>query len=198
MRGMRAGARESDEVSLYPLFLKLDGLRVLVVGAGAVAERKVMSLLAAGARLRVVAPRATEKIRRLAQEGTVEWEARPFEDADIEGNWLVIASTSDAELQRRVAAAAAPRRIFVVAVDDPAHASAYSGAVVRRTPFTIAVSSSGATPALTRLVREIIEQVLPSTEWVEHAKRLRAKWLAEGTPTGDRFAELVKTIKERS
>ena len=201
MRGMRAGARESDEAkeaSLYPLFLKLDGLRVLVVGAGAVAERKVMSLVAAGARVRVVAPQATEKIRRLAQEGTVDWEGRPFEDADIEGTWLVVASTSDAELQRRVAVAAAPRRVFVVAVDDPAHASAYSGAVVRRPPFTVAISSSGATPALTRLVREVVEQVLPGSEWVQHAKRLRAKWLAEGKPTGERFAELVKTIKERS
>jgi uroporphyrin-III C-methyltransferase/precorrin-2 dehydrogenase/sirohydrochlorin ferrochelatase len=188
--------RTSDESSLYPLFLKLDGRRVLVVGAGAVAERKIMALVPAGARVRVVAPDATEKIQRLARQGTIEWDARAFEEADIDGSWLVIASTANAELQQRVAAASAAHRVFVVAVDDPAHASAYSGAVVRRPPFAIAISSSGATPALTRLVREIIEQVLPSDAWIEHAKRLRAKWLAEGTPTADRFAELVKTIRE--
>jgi uroporphyrin-III C-methyltransferase/precorrin-2 dehydrogenase/sirohydrochlorin ferrochelatase len=186
-----------DQASLYPLFLKLEGRRVLVVGAGSVAERKVTSLVAARADVRVVAPQATDEIRRLAAEKTLEWEARAFEDADVDGSWLVIASTADAELQRRVVDSAAARRIFVVAVDDPAHASAYSGAVVRRPPFTIAISSSGATPALTRLVREVVEHVLPSEEWIEHAKRLRAKWFAEGTPAGDRFAELVKEIKGR-
>jgi siroheme synthase-like protein len=185
-----------DEASLYPLFLKLGGLPVLVVGAGTVAERKVVALLSAGARIRVVAPRATAKIQQLAQATTIEWTARGFEDADVEHVWLVVASTSDADVQRRVAAAASAHRTFVVAVDDPAHASAYSGAVVRRPPFTIAISSSGATPAMTRLVREVIERVLPSDAWVEHAKRLRAKWLAEGTPTGNRFAELVRAIKE--
>jgi siroheme synthase-like protein len=183
------------EASLYPLFLKLGGRPVLVVGAGSVAERKVMTLLSAGARIRVVAPRATAKIQQLAQAKTIEWTARGFKDADVEQVWLVVASTSDADVQRRVAATASAHHTFVVAVDDPTHASAYSGAVVRRPPFTIAISSSGATPAMTRLVREVVEQVLPSDAWVEHAKRLRAKWLAEGTPTGDRFAELVRAIK---
>lgn len=188
----------SDEASLYPLFLKLAERAVLVVGAGAVAERKITSLLAAGARVRVVSPDATEAVRRLSREGAIEWRERGFEDADADGAWLVIAATSDPEVQRRSAAAAGARRAFVVAVDDPANASAYSGAVVKRPPFTIAISSSGATPALTRLVREIIEQVLPGDEWIEHAKRLRAKWQAEGTPIADRFAELVKSLKHRA
>jgi siroheme synthase-like protein len=187
----------SETASLYPLFLKLEGRSVVVIGAGPVAERKITSLLAAGARVRVVAPEATDSVRRLASEKAIEWHPRAFEDADTDGAWLIIAATSDAELQRRAAAVAGARHIFVVAVDDPANATAYSGAVVRRPPFTIAISSSGATPALTRLVREIIEQVLPREEWVEHAKQLRAKWLAEGTPTGDRFAELVKSLKKR-
>jgi siroheme synthase-like protein len=187
-----------DQASLHPLFLKLGGRPVLVVGAGAVAERKVASLLAAGARVKMVAPAATDALERLAREGTIEWLARTFEDADADGMWLVIAATPDPDVQRRAAAAAAARRVFVVAVDDPENASAYSGAVVERPPLMIAISSSGAAPALTRLLREIIEQVLPHEEWIEHAKQLRAKWQAEGTPTGDRFAELVKSIKERA
>jgi siroheme synthase-like protein len=183
------------ETSLLPLFLKVAGKIVLVVGAGPVAERKIESLLEADARVRVVAPGATEGVQRLAREGRIEWRARPFNDADAEEAWLAFAATSDPDVQVLVARATAARRVFCVAVDDPANASAYSGALVRRSPFTIAISSGGATPALTRLVREVVEHVLPGKDWVEHATRLRAKWLAEGTPMGDRFAELVREVK---
>jgi siroheme synthase-like protein len=188
---------DGAQASLLPLFLKLAGKTVLVVGAGPVAERKIESLLEAGARVRVVAPEATESVKRLASEGRVEWRARGFDDADVDDVWLVFAATSDAAVQAQVARATTTRRIFCVAVDDPANASAYSGALVRRPPFTIAISSGGATPALTRLVREVVEHVLPSPDWVDHATRLRAKWLAEGTPMADRFAELVRHLKER-
>jgi uroporphyrin-III C-methyltransferase/precorrin-2 dehydrogenase/sirohydrochlorin ferrochelatase len=184
-----------DEASLYPIFLKLEGRRVLVVGAGAVAERKIASLREARARVRVVAPQATDAIRAWAAEGSIELLLRPFQGADAHDAWLVIAATPDAAVQESVAAAAEARGCFVVAVDDPAHASAYSGAVVRRPPFTVAISSSGATPALTRLLREVIEHVLPSEGTVARAKELRARWLAEGTPTADRFADLVRELK---
>lgn len=187
----------SDEASLHPLFLKLEGRAVLVVGAGAIAERKILPLLDAGARVHVVAPDATSELQRLARDGTIEWSARSFEDADANGAWLIVAATGDGSVQRHVAAAGQARRVFVLAVDDPANASAYSGAVVRRAPFTIAISSSGAMPAMTRLLREVIESVLPGEEWVDHARRLRAKWVAEGTPMGDRFGELVKQINAR-
>jgi siroheme synthase-like protein len=188
----------AGEASLFPLFLKLERRPVLVVGAGAVAERKVMALVGAGARVRLVAPLATPELRRLAAAGLLEWSPRPFEESDVEGIWLVVAATGDVEVQRHVATAAEARRIFLLAVDDPANASAYAGAVVRRPPFLVAISSSGATPALTRLVREIIEQVLPGDAWIEHAKALREKWLADGTPTGERFGALVRELKERA
>ena len=168
---------------------------MLVVGAGLVAERKIGPLLDAGALVRVVAPSATETVRVLANARRLEWLARPFEDEDVDGAWLIFTATSDGMVQRRVAEAAAARRVFCVAVDDPANASAFSGAVVERPPFLVAISSSGTAPALTRLVREVIEHVLPGDHWIEHAKRLRAKWLAEGTPMGDRFAELVRDVK---
>ncbi len=187
-----AGAR------VYPVFLKLSGRRALVVGAGAVAERKIEALLEAQALVRVVAPEATQQVRALAAAGSIEWRARSFEDADVDGAWLVVAATSDAAVQQRAAAACEARRVFVIAVDDPANASAYSGAIVARPPFTIAISSSGATPALTRLIREIVEQVLPSEEWVERAQLLRAKWRASGTPMGDRFGELVRELAAKT
>jgi uroporphyrin-III C-methyltransferase/precorrin-2 dehydrogenase/sirohydrochlorin ferrochelatase len=185
-----------DQANLYPVFLKLEGRRVLVVGAGAVAERKIAALLQAGARVRVVAPEATDAVRGWAAAGEVEWDPRRFEDADLHDAWLVVAATADAAAQRGIAAAAEARRCFVVAVDDPAHASAYSGAVVRRPPFTVAISSSGATPALTRLLREVVEHVLPSEDTIARAKDLRARWQAEETPIADRFADLVREVKK--
>jgi uroporphyrin-III C-methyltransferase/precorrin-2 dehydrogenase/sirohydrochlorin ferrochelatase len=182
---------------IYPLFLRLGGRGVLVVGAGAVAGRKIEALVEAGARVRVVAPSATARVRELADAGTVEWHANRFVEGDAEGAWLAIAATSDADVQRAVSAACAARRIFCIAVDDPPNATAYSGAVVRRPPFTIAISSSGETPALTRLVREVIEAALPSEQWVQHARALRKKWRAEKTPMGQRFAELVRDLAKR-
>lgn len=184
-----------DGPSLLPLFLKLEGRTALVVGAGAVAERKIAALLDAGALVRVVAPEASDAVRTLAAEGRVEWRARAFEDADLDGAWLAFAATSDAVVQRGVAESAAARRVFCVAVDDPPNASAYSGAVVRRPPFAIAVSSSGAAPALTRLVREVLESALPSDDWIARAEQLRARWLAEKTPMQDRFEQLVRELR---
>jgi siroheme synthase-like protein len=188
----------AGDASLFPLFLKLAGRAVLVVGAGAIAERKVASLRAAGAEVRLVAPDATAELRRLAGEGLLAWEARGFEESDLEGAWLVVAATGDPDTQKRVAAATEARRVFLLAVDDPPNASAYSGAVVHRPPFLVAISSSGATPALTRLLREIIEQVLPGDSWIEHARALREKWIADGTPMGERFGDLVRSLRQRA
>ncbi len=183
---------------IYPLFLKLGGRPVLVVGAGAVAERKIEGLLEAGARVLVVAPSATARVEALARDGAIEWQRRAFVEGDLEGRWLVIAATSDADVQGRVGSSCANRRIFCVAVDDPPNASAYAGAVVRRPPFTVALSSSGETPALTRLLREVIELALPSDEWIAHARELRRRWRSEKTPMGARFAELVRELARRS
>jgi siroheme synthase-like protein len=183
-----------SEASLYPLFLKLQDRSVLVVGAGEVAERKVESLVESGAQVRVVAPQATAGIRELARKKTIQWVERRFEDSDAGGAWLLVAATADAVVQEQVADAGLTHRCFVLAVDDPRHASAYSGAVVRRPPFTIAISSSGDTPALTRLVRELIEEVLPGERWVDSARKLRARWIADKTPMGERFGQLVREL----
>jgi uroporphyrin-III C-methyltransferase/precorrin-2 dehydrogenase/sirohydrochlorin ferrochelatase len=188
---------DSREPALHPIFLKLQRRRVLVVGAGAVAERKIAALLEAEADVIVVAPKATEAVQAWAAQGALRWHARGFAEPDAEGAWIVVAATSDPEVQRRAARAAEERRIFVLAVDDIANATAYSGAIVRRAPFTIAISSSGEAPALTRLIRELIEQVLPGPDWVERAKELRAEWIEAKTPATDRFGALVRDFAAR-
>jgi uroporphyrin-III C-methyltransferase/precorrin-2 dehydrogenase/sirohydrochlorin ferrochelatase len=187
----------APDEALYPLFLKVRGRAVLVVGAGPAAERKVASLLESGALVRLVAPEATPELRRLAGEGRLEWRARPFEPADADGAWLIVAATGDVAVQASVAQTGEARATFVLAIDDPRHASAYGGAIVRRPPFVVAISSSGATPALSRLVREIIEAALPGDDWIARARELRARWKAEGTPMAERFAALVRDFKPR-
>lgn len=183
---------------LHPLFLRLDGRTVVVVGAGTVAERKIAALIRAGAFVRVVAPSATKSVAALASSSRIEWRARMFEDTDLDGAWLAFASTDDSSVQRAVAEAARARRVFLVAVDDIPNASAYSAATVQRAPFTIAISSGGEAPALSRLLREILESVLPEHEWVEAARALREKWRAERTPMESRFRELVRAFKLRA
>ncbi len=182
---------------LYPLFLKVEGRRVVVVGAGTVAEKKIVDLVAAGANVRVVSPEATTCVAELAANGAIAWERRGFEERDVADAWLVIASTTDPDVQKRASDASDARQTFCVAVDDLPNGSAYSAAVVRRAPFTVAISSSGEAPALARLIRELIEEVLPEQDWIDAARALREKWRADGTPMSSRFGELVRAFKQK-
>jgi uroporphyrin-III C-methyltransferase/precorrin-2 dehydrogenase/sirohydrochlorin ferrochelatase len=173
-----------------PLFLRLEGKRVIVVGGGQIATRKAKELTLAGADVTIVAPDVAGEV----PEGA-HWIRRAFDEADLEGSWLVVAATDDSSVQRRLAQAAARLRVFIIAVDDLANASAISPAVVRRGPVTVAISSGGEAPALTRLLRELIEQLLPEDRYVEIARDLRRRWKREGRPMGLRFAELVQALR---
>jgi siroheme synthase-like protein len=184
--------------SLFPLFLRLADKDVLVVGAGAVAERKIQDLVDVGARVRVVALETTPAVDALAERGVVALSRREFDEGDVDGAWLVVAATSDPGVQTRVCARASRDRVFSIAVDDPPNGTAYSASVIRREPFTVAISSSGETPALSRLLREVLEQALPDRDWVQAARTLREKWRAEGTPMASRFSDLVRAFKERA
>lgn len=188
----------SDPRVLFPVFLDLKDKVVLVVGAGVVATRKVDELAAMGAKLRVVAPLATPELEARAAAGELTLERRKFEEADVDGAWFVLASTDDSDAQRRVAEACEQAQVFCIAVDDPPNASAYGGGVVRRGPVTISISTSGEAPALARLLREVLEQVLPDEDYVDAARALREKWKADKTPMASRFGELVQAFKERS
>jgi len=186
------------ERNLYPLFLHLEGRDVLVVGAGSVAEKKIEDLVAAKADIRVVAPKATKRIRELAKAGTIAWSARAFTVSDVAGAWLVVSATGSRSVAKRVFQEAEERLVFVLAVDDPKNGSAISSSVVRRDPFVVAISSSGHAPALTRLLRELIEQILPEDRWIRAARDLRSHWRVEHVPMGSRFAELVRSFKARA
>lgn len=179
---------------LFPLFLDLEGKRVLVVGAGSVGARKIDELVAAKAIVRVVSLHALESVIDRARSGAIEIERRAFAETDVDGAWLVIAATNDPKVNGAIARACEARRVFVNAVDDPARSSAIFASIVRRAPFTIAISSSGELPALSKLLRTVIEAVLPEERWIDAARALRVKWKKDQTPMKDRFAELVRAI----
>jgi uroporphyrin-III C-methyltransferase/precorrin-2 dehydrogenase/sirohydrochlorin ferrochelatase len=154
-------------MSLFPIFVKLAGRRVLVVGAGPVAESKIDGLLRAGATVAIVAPTATDAIREWASQKQVEWHAREFSPADLEGAALVIAAVP-AEVAGAVFAEARARGILCNSVDDPDNCDFYYPSVVNRGDLQIAISTGGHSPALAQRLRKELElQFGPEyAEWV--------------------------------
>ncbi|HRK48632.1 MAG TPA: NAD(P)-dependent oxidoreductase, partial [Nocardioides sp.] len=110
----------------YPAGLMLADRRVVVVGGGHVAQRRVPQLIAVGADVVVVSPEVTPAVEGLATGGEITWHQRGFEDADLEGAWYVIAATDDFEVNESVSEGAERRRIFCVRADDGTRASAWT------------------------------------------------------------------------
>ncbi|QJA05982.1 bifunctional precorrin-2 dehydrogenase/sirohydrochlorin ferrochelatase [Thermosulfurimonas marina] len=161
----------------YPVFLKLEGRLCVVVGGGEVAERKVEALLEAGARVRVIAPEVTETLRRWAEEGRVELEVRPYREGDLSGAWLVVAATDDPGVQEAVFREAEERGLFCNVVDKPEICSFIVPSVVRRGRLQLAISTSGASPAAARRIRERLEEEF-GPEWEVYLE-LMARWRRE-------------------
>ncbi|PLC55269.1 uroporphyrinogen-III C-methyltransferase [Pollutimonas nitritireducens] len=144
---------------LFPLFADLKGRRVLVVGGGTVAERKVRSLLASGALVTVGSPAITPELQQLHERGTISYLAQPFQPEWLENIWLLIAATDDRDTNRRIAALAQEKRLFINVVDDPVLSTFQVPSIVDRSPLMIAISSAGYAPVLARRVRERIESL---------------------------------------
>jgi siroheme synthase-like protein len=151
--------RKMLETTFYMACLHLTDRPCLVVGAGPVALEKIEGLLACDARVTVVAPDAIDAIAGLAGEGTITWHRRPYETADLEGSFMVVAATSDTDLNVGVFRDAEARQMLVNVVDVPPLCNFILPAIVRTGPIAIAISTSGASPALAkRMKREIAEQ----------------------------------------
>ena len=147
-------------MKLYPLFADLSRRAVLVVGGGAVAERKAAALLTAGAQVTVGAPELTPQLQRWARQGRIAHRAGEFAPGWLDYVWLVVAATGDRVLNARVAELAGLQRVFVNVVDDAELSSFQVPAVIDRAPLVVAISSGGAAPMLARLVRERLETLL--------------------------------------
>jgi siroheme synthase-like protein len=162
-------------MSYYPIFLELTGRRCIVIGGGAVAERKVDGLLAAGAQISVISPELSEGLRRLIPQQSLEHVARKYESGDLAGFAIAFVATDDGAVNAAVFDEARSRGIWVNCSDDPSHCDFISPAVIRRGKLSVALSTGGASPASARAVREELESYLTEgfAQLVETASEVR-------------------------
>lgn len=163
--------------NLFPLFLRLEARRCVVVGGGEVATQKLETLLASDAQVHVVAPRASEKIHQLVAENVVCWSRRTFAPSDLAGATLVIAATGSREVNALVFREARRRGVLCNAVDEPDHCDFYYPAIVRRGDLQIAISTAGQSPALAQRLRRELESRFDETypDWLSFLGRARRR-----------------------
>jgi precorrin-2 dehydrogenase / sirohydrochlorin ferrochelatase len=177
----------------FPVCLRLRGRRVLLVGAGRIAEERGQQLVEAGARLKVVAPSSSSSLRRLAEEGRLELVERAYAPGDVRGHDVVFTALDDEQVSRAVVEEARALGIWVNAADLPDLCDFTLPSVGRRGPLVVAVSSSGKAPALAALLRRrFLEQVGPG-----HVQLARLSgWLRERLPRGAGRMRLLKQLVE--
>lgn len=186
-------------MSLFPIFLKLEGRPVLLVGAGPVAEGKIGGLLSAGAIVTVVAPAATPAIEKLADAGTIVWHRRPFAPHDLDGMRLVVAAVPR-DVAGQIYQDANRRGILVNSVDDPGNCDFYYPAVVTRGDLQIAISTAGHSPALAQRIRIELEQRFGPeyAQWVRQLGETRRELFATDMDPEARKETLHELARARS
>lgn len=178
---------KTNSPSFYPAFLSLAGESALVIGGGAVAERKIRGLLKCGAQVTVVAPLATTRVQRWAARGQLRWQKRTFRLADLRGQRLVFCATDHPEVDERAAREARRRHLLVNCAAAPQLGNMILPAVAQAAPVQIAVSTGGASPALARRLARELELKLPhqAQPWADLLQKLRPQVLAK-VPRGQR------------
>jgi uroporphyrin-III C-methyltransferase/precorrin-2 dehydrogenase/sirohydrochlorin ferrochelatase len=145
-----------------PIFLDVRGRRCLVVGGGEVATRKIFMLLKAGAQVVVQAPELCVALAEWHADQKITWQPGAFVADSLEGAWLVIAATDDKAVNQAVSKAAQARGVPVNVVDQPALCTFTMPSIIDRSPIVIAISSGGAAPVLSRLLRARLETLIPA------------------------------------
>jgi siroheme synthase-like protein len=185
-------------MSLFPIFVKLEGRLVVVIGGGSVAETKIPGMLSAGARVHLVAPSITPQIAEWVRFGKIDWLPKEFGAADLNGAFLVIAATSAPGVNEAVFREAEARGLLCNAVDDIEHCHFYYGAVVQRGDLQIAISTNGKSPALAQRLRKELELELgPEYEvWLEWLGAAREALRASG-PSSESTKKLLHELASR-
>ena len=183
---------------LFPMFMKLQGRQVLVVGAGKVGEPKISGLLETGARIRVVALQASPAVREWAREGKVELAVRAFSSEDLAGAFLAIVATNSRTLNERVYHEAQRRGILCNVVDVPDLCDFFYPAVVRRGDLQIAVSTAGQSPSLAQKIRQQLEKQFGRgyATWVAELGQTRQLILASDLDK-EKKLELLHSLASR-
>ena len=185
-------------MNLFPIFLKLEGRRCLVVGAGAVGTQKIAGLLEAGADVVAVDPSPSVSFRENFA-ARVAWQERNYVGSDLDGAYLVIVATSDEALNRQIYEEAQGRGILANVVDVPPLCDFYYPAVVRRGSLIVAVSSEGESPHLAQRVRDEINEALPEeiASAVDRIGEERRRILREHQPGPERLQLLRDLVYPR-
>jgi uroporphyrin-III C-methyltransferase/precorrin-2 dehydrogenase/sirohydrochlorin ferrochelatase len=159
-----------DDFPIYPSGLRLTGRRVVVVGGGHVAQRRVPQLISVGADVHLVSPEVTPAIEGMATAGEIAWHQRGFAAADLDETWYVIAATDDHDVNEEVSAAADARRIFCVRSDDATRATAWTPAVGRHAGVTVAVLGQREPQRSAAVRDEILEGLREGTIVARHQR----------------------------
>ena len=181
--------------SLFPMFVKLDGREVLVVGAGRVGEPKIRGLLATAARIRVVAREASQAVRQWAINREIILEERSFVPSDLDNVFLVVVATSSRDVNQMIYDEAQSRRILCNVVDVPEQCDFYYPAVVRRGDLQIAISTSGQSPSLAQKIRRQLERKFGPgyAHWVAELGETRRRVLASSL-NPERKRDLLQSL----
>jgi siroheme synthase-like protein len=190
----------------YPIFLEMKDRRCVVIGGGAVAERKVEGLVAVGANVTVISPAITDGLQDLLAQSAIRHVAREYRAGDRAGYDLVFVATDNSEINAAVSNEARSLRIWVNSADDPDHCDFILPAVIRRGDLAVAVSTGGVSPAVTRAIREELDEYFNAdyARFVQIAgevrRELREKSVSPGASAWNRalqgdFRRLIKEGK---
>ena len=184
--------------SLFPMFIKLTGRQILVVGAGKIGEQKIEGLLETGARVRVVALDATSSVREWARSGKIELELRAFANDDLQRAFLVVVATSSRTLNERVYHEAQRLGVLCNVVDVPDLCDFFYPSLVRRGDLQIAISTGGRSPSLAQKIRQQLEkQFGPGyAAWVAELGETR-KLILESDLDKERKLDLLHSLASR-
>jgi precorrin-2 dehydrogenase/sirohydrochlorin ferrochelatase len=184
--------------SLFPMFLKLAGQQVLVIGAGKVGEGKIAGILDTGARIRVVAREATDAVQSWARAGQLELELRSFSARDLDGAFIAIVATASRDLVEFVYREAQLRGVLCNVVDVPEFCDFFYPAVVRRGDLQIAISTSGQSPSLAQKLRQQLEQQFGPgyASWVAELGETR-RLVQASDLAPERKSELLHSLASR-
>jgi siroheme synthase-like protein len=190
-------------VGYYPVFLEMKDRRCVVIGGGAVAERRVEGLVAVGAHVTVISPIITDRLRSILMQGAIRHVAREYRTGDRAGYDLVFVATDNSEINAAVASEAPSLRIWVNSADDPDHCDFILPAVIRRGDLAVAVSTGGMSPAATRAIKQELDEYFTTDHAIfvqiagEVRRRLRQEFVSPSADAWNRalrgdFRRLIK------
>lgn len=181
----------------YPIYVELSGRRVLVVGGGRVAKRKIKRFLEFGARVSMVSKELAPEIKEYINQGKVKYLGSEFQESALDSAFMVICATDDKELNARISRIARAKGLLVNAVDQPEDCNFIVPSIIKRGDLIISISTSGKSPAMARIIRERLEEEFgyEYAKFLEIMGRLRKIILSMGYPQ-EKNMQIFKSLIE--